>query len=401
LGVYNPLHLKGKHSMVSFPEQFSVSDSQQSIEPQANLAGLEMLPAPPQPSAVRRIFIGPFGLRAGWSLLIYFAILASIIFSVRAVHDYNKAKAHQAAVAAAQASGKPVPVPIKSGIKADPNAPAPVLDMFAQEGIMFGAVFLVSLLMAFIERRRVSAFGLGGQRSVGRFFIGAAWGLAAISLLIGTLLALHLVSFDAQLDHGWAILEYGGAQLLLFLFVGLVEEYLFRGYLQFTLTRGLVGVGKLISPTHARTIAFWIATVITSGLFFLAHTGNSGEDMVGLVLVFAAGVVFVVALWRTGSLWWAIGFHMAWDWAQSFLYGVPDSGLLLQGRLFATHAHGNPLLSGGTDGPEGSILCIPIMLLVIVVLLFTRSSPQPALETNAHVEKVASEETADVELARA
>jgi hypothetical protein len=92
---------------------------------------------------------------------------------------------------------------------------------------------------------------------------------------------------------------------------------------------------------------------------------------------------------------------MAWDWAQSFLYGVPDSGLLLQGRLFATHAHGNPLLSGGTDGPEGSILCIPIMLLVIVVLLFTRSSPQPGLETKGHVEKVASEETADVELARA
>jgi hypothetical protein len=92
---------------------------------------------------------------------------------------------------------------------------------------------------------------------------------------------------------------------------------------------------------------------------------------------------------------------MAWDWAQSFLYGVPDSGLLVQGRLFATHAVGNPMLSGGADGPEGSILCIPIMLLVIVVLLFTRSSPQPALETNAHVEKVASEETADVELARA
>jgi len=57
----NPLHLKGKHSMVSFPEQFSVSDSQQSIEPQANLAGLEMLPAPPQPSAVRASLLGRLG----------------------------------------------------------------------------------------------------------------------------------------------------------------------------------------------------------------------------------------------------------------------------------------------------------------------------------------------------
>jgi hypothetical protein len=42
---------------------------------------------------------------------------------------------------------------------------------------------------------------------------------------------------------------------------------------------------------------------------------------------------------------------------------------------------GNPMLSGGADGPEGSVFCIPILLLVIAVLfLFTRPSPQPALE---------------------
>ena len=93
-----------------------------------------------------------------------------------------------------------------------------------------------------------------------------------------------------------------------------------------------------------------------------------------------AGMVFVVALWRTGSLWWALGFHMSWDWAQSFLYGVPDSGGLMQGRLFATHAVGNPLLSGGTVGPEGSVLIIPVLCLVLVVLLFTKRSPQPPLE---------------------
>jgi hypothetical protein len=72
---------------------------------------------------------------------------------------------------------------------------------------------------------------------------------------------------------------------------------------------------------------------------------------------------------------------MAWDWAQSFLYGVPDSGQLVQGRLFATHASGNVLLSGGTVGPEGSVLLVPVMALVIVVLLYTHPSPQPPLET--------------------
>ncbi|MGD0628655.1 MAG: CPBP family intramembrane glutamic endopeptidase [Terracidiphilus sp.] len=359
--------------MDSVPEQFPTQDSfeSQSIpaEPQT----------PPQPALARRIFIGPFGLRAGWSLLIYFAILASLFFSARAIHHYNKTRAHQAAVAAARAAGKSAPA--AESAKTDPIAPMNVADAIQEEGITFAIVLVVSLIMALIERRRFTAYGLGGQRSVGRFLVGAVWGVAAVSLLVGTLRVLHLVSFDAQLDRGWQIFRWGGLQLLGFLFVGLVEEYMFRGYLQFTLTRGLVGLANLISRPHARSIAFWMATIVTSGLFFLAHTGNNGEDKVGLLLVFLAGVTFVVALWRTGSLWWAIGFHMAWDWSQSFLYGVPDSGLIVQGRLFATHALGNPLLSGGTDGPEGSVFCIPILLLVIVVLSFTRPSPQPALET--------------------
>ena len=363
--------------MESVAEQFPTPDA---LEPEPFLA----VPEPPQRSLAHRIFIGPFGLRAGWSLLIYCAILAAIVFSVQAIHNYNKNQAHQAAVAAAKAAGKTSPA---DSVKPDPHAPMPVGEAVEEEGISFAVILVVSLIMAVIERRRFTAYGLGGQRPAGRFLVGAVWGVAALSLLVGTLRALHLVSFDAQLDHGWQIFGWGGAQLIGFLFVGLLEEYLFRGYLQFTLTRGLVGLANLISRPHARSIAFWMATVITSGLFFLAHTGNTGEDKLGLLLVFLAGVSFVVALWRTGSLWWAIGFHMAWDWSQSFLYGVPDSGLIVQGRLFATHAMGNPLLSGGADGPEGSVFCIPILLLVIAVLfLFTRPSPQPALETRSGIE---------------
>ena len=363
--------------MDSVSEQFSTQDL---VAPEAFPAEPE---TPQQLSLARRIFFGPFGLRAGWSLLIYFAILASIVFSVRAVSHHYKAKAHDAAVAAARAAGKPAPSGAEA--KPDPNAPMTIVPGMEQEGITFVVIFLVSLVMAAIERRRFTAYGLGGQRAISRFLTGAVWGVAALSLLVGSLRVFHLISFDAQLDHGWAILGYGGALLFLFLLVGLLEEYIFRGYLQFTLTRGLVGLGNLISPTHGRTIAFWIATLITSGLFFLAHTGNGGQDAVGLLLVFLGGIAFVVALWRTGSLWWAIGFHMAWDWSQSFLYGVPDSGLLVQGRLFATHSMGNPVLSGGTVGPEGSVFCIPILILIIVVLLFTRSSPQPPLETNAQL----------------
>jgi hypothetical protein len=236
--------------MESVPEQFRTQDA---FEPQPIPRELE---TPPQRSLARRIFIGPFGLRAGWSLLIYFAILATIIFSARAIHHYNKVRAHQSAIAAAKAAGKPAPA---DSAKPDPNAPMLVGEAIEEEGISFAIILVVSLIMALIERRRFTAYGLGGQRSVGRFLVGAFWGVAAVSLLVGALRVLHLVSFDAQLDHGWQILRWGGLQLIGLLFVGLLEEYMFRGYLQFTLTRGLVGLANLISRPHSRSIAFWMA----------------------------------------------------------------------------------------------------------------------------------------------
>ncbi len=321
------------------------------------------------------IFIGPFGIRAGWSLLIYFAIIAAILGSIHAVRLHTQAT-HPHASAAMQVSGTPEP-----GAKSLANAP--MLIRIFLEDMIFPLFVLLSWLMAAIEHRKLSAFGLGGVHSFKRFLIGAVWGFLTMSLLIVVLHSLHLLSFDARLLHGRAIFGWGIIQLLAFLGVGLVEEYVFRGYLQFTLTRGFVGLGNLISRPRARAVAFCFASFVTSALFLLAHTFNSGENKLGLFQVFVAGIVFLAALWRTGSLWWGIGFHMTWDWAQSFLYGVPDSGGIVQGRLFATRAFGNPLFSGGTAGPEGSVFCIPVLLLVLVVLFFTHPSPQALLETRS------------------
>jgi hypothetical protein len=63
-----------------------------------------------------------------------------------------------------------------------------------------------------------------------------------------------------------------------------------------------------------------------------------------------------MALRRTGDLWFAIGLHAAWDWGETFFYGVPDSGMVGVGHLFASSLHGPRWLSGGNAGPEGSIV---------------------------------------------
>ena len=71
----------------------------------------------------------------------------------------------------------------------------------------------------------------------------------------------------------------------------------------------------------------------------------------------------------TGSAWWAIGCHAAWDWAETFFYGAADSGFLGQGHYLSANSAGNPLWSGGSDGPEGSLLVLGVVLLLLLFLL--------------------------------
>jgi hypothetical protein len=155
-----------------------------------------------------------------------------------------------------------------------------------------------------------------------------------------------LLSLDGQVLHGPAVLKYALSWGGIFLIVAFFEDSTTRGYLQFTLTRG---------------IGFWWGALLMSFLFGFGHGTNQGETYIGLVSVGAVGLVFCLSLWYTGSLWWAIGFHAAWDWGQSFFFGTSDSGMVAEGHLLAEHPIGSRLWSGGTTGPEGSLLALPLL----------------------------------------
>jgi membrane protease YdiL (CAAX protease family) len=324
-------------------------------------------PPPPTP-----LFTGRFGLRAGWSALIFLPLF--IIFSFLLI------------VAALAIAGK------LPGILHDmtthtsrftqPHAIPDIraFDAFMADILQFGGLVLAGLILSRIEHRRFSVYGIGRARLTD-ILPGALWGLATLSLLVALLRSTHLLVFDTQALHGSAAFLSGIKWLAAFLAVGFFEEYLSRGFLQFTLTRGVYGLAEKISYPHARAVAFTLAAFCMSLFFSAGHLHNARENPMGIVITFLAAILFSYALWRTGSLWWAIGFHMAWDWAQSFLYGVPDSGQISAGRLFHTHAAGNPLLSGGIDGPEGSLYVIPIMILAALAIRYTtKPGPQPPLQ---------------------
>ena len=235
------------------------------------------------------------------------------------------------------------------------NSAFPPTAALLVEGLNFLVVALISWIMSKIERRPVSVYGFGDQRKLPHFFAGLGWGIVCLSLLVLTLRTTGLMVFDGRLLFGPDVLRYGALWLMVFLLVGLFEEYFTRGYVQYTLTRGLAGLYQWIFKTrHSAALGFWTSAVIFSILFGLGHTNNPGESPLGLLSAGLAGMVFCFSLWRTGSLWWAIGFHTSWDWAQSFVYGVPDSGLLAQHHLLASHPLGKPILSGGTTGRKAA-----------------------------------------------
>jgi membrane protease YdiL (CAAX protease family) len=114
---------------------------------------------------------------------------------------------------------------------------------------------------------------------------------------------------------------------------------------------------------------FWQAAWVTSTLFGAVHTGNNGENWIGIFAAGAIGFVFCVSVYVTGSAWWAIGCHTAWDWAETYFYGTADSGLVAKGHLLSATPVGNPLWSGGTDGPEGSLLVLGVILLLLIAVV--------------------------------
>ncbi len=118
----------------------------------------------------------------------------------------------------------------------------------------------------------------------------------------------------------------------------------------------------------ARGVGFWWGALLFSFLFGFAHNSNPGETPVGLFSAGAIGLVFCLSLWYTGSLWWAVGFHAAWDWGESYFYGTSDSGLIVRGHLFGEHPTGKLLWSGGATGPEGSLLVVPFLIIIVLAM---------------------------------
>ncbi len=289
-------------------------------------------PAPPEGpkqtiTAVHEIFIGPDGLRAGWRLLIFVAIFLSLVWAVNWVTRGASPPTRAAAL--------------------------PWNFMLLREALNFGCVLLATWIMSRIEQRNFAVYGLPGSRAFGRrFWVGCLWGAVSVSLLILWIWAAHGYSFGTVALHGNSLPFYSFVWFVMFIFVGLFEEFATRGYAQFTLTTG---------------IGFWPAAVILSGLFGGLHLSNPGEAWPGALSAGLIGLFLAFTLRRTGDLWFAIGFHALFDYGETFAFSVPNSGIRFQGVLLNSSFHGPRWITGGSVGPEGSVFVFVLIAALFVV----------------------------------
>jgi membrane protease YdiL (CAAX protease family) len=252
-----------------------------------------------------------------------------------------------------------LPVPILLALRIPLNPVGAVFTVQTElpvKAIVAFAVLLGTWIVSRMEKRPLDDFGIPPRQAFGRrFWEGLAWGFAMLSAILLVLRASGHFRIDSVDLTGGAVFRYAFCWGLVFLAVAINEEFAFRGYLLFS---------------FAKRLSFWPAAMILSVSFGTAHLFNPGETPVGILQVVVIGMIFCLTLRRTGNLWFAVGFHAAWDWAETFFYGTPNSGLLGVGRFLNTSFQGSNWITGGSAGPEGSVIALFALLLCALLIHF-------------------------------
>lgn len=223
------------------------------------------------------------------------------------------------------------------------------------DGAALVAAFIYTWIAAHYEGRSLAVYGLPLRSAFGALwgaglFLGFA--LAVLDMCLTWLLGGY--SFGTVALSMPALFKFGLLWIGAFLLVGIFEEYLYRGYALYTLSTG---------------IGFWPAAVFLAVIFGGLHLLNAGEGPVGALDVVLYALFASLTLQRTGSLWFAIGVHSAWDFSLTFIFSAPGSGSRARGSLLNSSLHGSTWLTGGSAGPEGSVIGLSVLAMALLACI--------------------------------
>jgi uncharacterized protein len=240
--------------------------------------------------------------------------------------------------------------------------------LLANNLLDFVVVAALTFLFAKLFRERFSAYGLPLVPDAGRLMVkGVVWGVIPSALILIPIYFAGSCSFHGLALHGRELIFYAFEWAAAMLALGFAEEFLFRGYALKTLADG---------------IGFWPAAIFLSSIFGLVHLiFKPQENWIDPTSVALYGMFWCLTLRRTGSLWFAIGFHAASDYADMILFAEPNTGnngLPLPGHLLDVRFHGPEWLTGGPRGTEASLLVF--VILAGLFYFFDRAYPATSVK---------------------
>jgi uncharacterized protein len=283
---------------------------------------------------MRRLFIGPNGIRVGWRLLLFFIFFVVLVTALQ----YLVMK---------------LPV-LSTAMRMTHTGTVTPLGLFGFELANIVSVFVAMAAMAKIEKRRLGDYGLRPLPGAAkRLALGFGFGLLMVAAICALQSAEHVYSFGSLVMTPGPALKAGLGWTVAFLLVGIAEESVFRGYAQFTLTQAT---------------GFWPAAILISLLFGLTHVSNTNYKAAGVLSAGLFGLFSAFCLRRTGDLWLPIGIHAAFDYAEFFIFFAPSGGHESSAHLLGATRHGPGWLTGSTIGPEASFNGYVVLAIAFVVV---------------------------------
>lgn len=231
----------------------------------------------------------------------------------------------------------PLPSPLHAPLTAARNLLLPIA--------MFAAY---AILVRFIERRAASELDI--RKGLATFLTGSLVGSFLMATVYWALWALGMARFS-----GGTGFEGLAVAIIYNLATAMGEELLFRAVL-FRVTEEVAGTTAAIG--------------ISAAIFGLMHAANPGATAFGIgALTIEFGIMMALAYVLTRNIWLAVGIHMAWNFTQGYIFGVEVSGVSQPHSILKTSVSGPDLLTGGSFGPEGSVLSLGVSAIASAVLV--------------------------------
>ena len=244
-----------------------------------------------------------------------------------------------------------------------PTKLVPLVPDFSSHAALLAIAAILTAAGFGFDRRAPSMSGVPFDRAgMKRLAQGMGLGLAGMILVVSVIALLGgyvIVGWARSLPTGLLVAFFCAATYLL---VGLSEELWFRGYPLHTLSLG---------------IGFWPAAMVTSLTFGFWHAGNPGETVASELLVSIAGLAVCLLRWLTGSLWFGIGSHAAFDYMESVVFSGSDSGVNMPAEhLLQIRSSGPDWITGGPAGFENSLpgAVTGLLLIILPTIWFCRKS---------------------------